>query len=146
MKKLLSLLITTIPFLLNAQIQMGIGAGINLKNTYPIVNTFIGYRTSIFSLDAEIRPAATRKANTNSLSGLKFGIDLLDRELTNASLIASVGYFYNLRSYDKTKLNRYQFGYSLKGVWYLKYQNGLFVEIFYSKEFQIGAGIHVALN
>lgn len=147
MKKLLLLLITIIPVILFAQIEMGIGAGIDTKTVKPIANTYIGFRVSQFSLNAEIRPSITRTANVHNYVGGKVGVDLSDRSQNNASVIIGAGEYYDIRSQDKTQLNSFKTAFFAKGIWYLKEYNGLYIETFYiNKSVQLSFGMHVTLN
>ncbi len=144
MKKTILLLITIIPFICLAQVNLGIGAGIDIKGHDPVVNTYIGYSYQNVFITAEIRPAATRTAFKNNYLGGKIGYDLSNSE--RYSIIPSIGYYYNKISSDKRELNNFKLGYSVKGILYLKDRNGIFAETFYSDRLQFCIGMHVTLN
>lgn len=107
----------------------------------------VGYQKSIFNLNGEIRPSLSRSSFAHNYIGGRFSINLIDpdaQEMTGLSIMPGVGYFYDLKSSDKTNLNKYYWGPCLRTHIKVTDEGALtFDAIYLNKSMQLSIGMTI---
>lgn len=110
----------------------------------------VGYQKSIFNLNGEIRPSLSRSSFAHNYIGGRFSINLIDpdaQEMTGLSIMPGVGYFYDLKSSDKTNLNKYYWAACLRTHIKVTDDGALtFDAIYLNKSMQLSIGMTVLFH
>lgn len=146
MKKLFFLLLL-LPCLSFAQLNAGIAAGYDTHGRAMATGYMGATIWQIVEVTGEIRPSLTRSAFSHNYMGGKIGMHIINPDDAGLSIIPAVGYYYDLKSQDKTNLNKYYWAASIKTVLQLTDGgNGAFLEGMYiNKSAQFTIGINVTL-
>lgn len=147
MKQITVILILLLPCISFAQLNTGIAAGYDTHGR-AIANWYVGATISkIIEVTGEIRPSLTRSVFAHNYIGSKIGLNLTSPDHAGLRIIPAIGYYYDLKSQDKTNLNKYYWAASLKTVMQINDSgNGLFLEgLYIGKSAQITVGINVTL-
>lgn len=144
MKKIIyCILFKLIPVITFGQAFTSIGTGYDTKGA--IIGTLaLGYNKGLINAEAEIRPSLTRKVEVNNLLGFRLSANLINPDEAGLSILPGIGYYRNLKSLDKTNLNKWQYAYTLKSSIEITETGALYIEGLYSeKEFQFSLGMTV---
>ena len=125
----------------NAQLKADIGAGL-IYNTelHPMAKISFGYELNHVNIETVFQPTISRDANTPLYIGIKAGYNI-------CGLIPMIGYYYRYASGEDKRQNGWVgLGYSLKYVYLLGDQGGLFAEAAYINEsVSTIAGFHIII-
>jgi hypothetical protein len=121
MKNLLIILLL-LPLVTHAQLNVTLGAGTDFKNS--VANMGLGYETNNMIMEASISPSITRNVNTHNYMGIAAGYHV-------GPFIPAIGYYYDHVSSDKTDLNKYYVGYSIKAVKEINDNGGVYLSGMY---------------
>lgn len=146
MKKIIIILLL-LPCISFAQLNAGIAAGYDTHG-HGIATGYIGATIGqIVEVTGEIRPSLTRSVFAHNYIGGKIGMHIVNPNDAGLSIIPAIGYYYDLKSQDKTSLNKYYWAPSLRtGMQMNDSGNGFFIEGMYiAKSAQFTIGINVVL-
>lgn len=150
MKKKIKLLISLLAFFScnssKSQLNTAMGLGYDL-NGRAIATLSIGATVAkIVEIQAEERPSLSRNSFAHNYIGGSLGLNMLNKD-DGLSIILGEGYYYDLKSQDKTSLNKYYFGTFVKSIIMINDNGGLFVQALYiNSGAQFTAGIHYKFN
>jgi len=119
-----------------AQAKTDIGLGMNYnKELRPMAKISVSYELNKVNIETVFQPTISRQANPDTYFGVKAGYNI-------HNLIPMIGYYYDYRSAENEWAG---VGYSLKYVYLLGEQGGLFMEgLYVNKSTQLIAGFHIA--
>ena len=123
-----------------AQLKADIGLGMNYnKELRPMAKIGFGYELKKVVTEFVFQPTISRQSNPDTYFGVKAGYNI-------SGLIPTIGYYYDYRSADDKEQNKWAgVGYSLKYVYLLGEQGGLFLEgMHVNKSTQVIAGFYIA--
>ena len=121
------------------QIKADFGAGLIYKSElHPMAKISFGYELYKVNIETVFQPTISRDANTPLYTGIKAGYNI-------NGLIPMIGYYYRYASGDDKRQNGWVgLGYSIKYVYLLGDQGGLFAEAAYINEsVSVITGFHV---
>jgi hypothetical protein len=110
----------------------------------------VGYQKSVFNLNGEIRPSLSRSSFSHNYIGFRAAINLIypdAQEMTGLSILPGVGYFFDMKSQDKTNLNHYYWAYCLRTHIKVTDDGALtFDGIYLNKSLQLSIGMTVLFH
>lgn len=121
-----TLLILFVPVMLSAQVEIGIAGGIHYskENTAPMSKLSVSGQSGPVVIEAAIYNSLTRNIDPGTMFGGTVGYDL-------GHFIPVAGYFYNLKSNDRKKLNYNIYGGGLRWRKYINENAGITAEALY---------------
>jgi len=134
--------ITSLAILLSAcafaQFSTEMALGTDMK--YPVFTMNVGYQFDRIEINAEMLPAITRAATSNTYLGAKAGYYFGDE----TGILPSVGYYFDFISADNPELNKWCPGADVKFIHYLPNCNAWYADAGYiNKEVIVSLGMHV---
>ncbi len=109
----------------NAQLKADFGFGADFKTSHPVFKLSAGYEVKKVLIEIVEQPNITREVNAPKYFGARAGYNF-------GAIIPSIGYYYNYYNADDKQKNKWVgLGYSVKYVYMLGEQGGLFVEALY---------------
>lgn len=146
MKNLILISILLIPIISFSQLNTSAAIGYDTHGR-PMAQWGFGIEAGQFNVSGQIRPSLTRSVFAHNYLGASIGFNIFNpgtAYLKALSIIPSVGYFYDLKSQDKTNLNKYYWSAGIKTIKMLKEEAGLFIETIYiNHSVQASFGMHL---